>query len=122
MAEHPVVHIEFASSDPRASSKFFADVFGWNIVHNEEFDYTMFDAPPGPGGAFPRVDGETYNPGDVLVFIGTDDIEGTLARIEAAGGKTIAPKMEVPSMGWFAIFSDPTGNRLALWKSMQPQG
>jgi len=121
MAEHPIVHIGIATTDPQVASKFYAEVFGWKIGRKEENDYTMFDAPPGPEGGFPRVDGETFKPGDILVYIDTDDIEGTLARIEAAGGKTIQPKTAIPGAGWFAIFSDPTGNRLALYTSRTQQ-
>jgi predicted enzyme related to lactoylglutathione lyase len=25
------------------------------------------------------------------------------------------PKTEIPGMGWYAIFSDPTGNRIGLF-------
>ncbi|HYN87556.1 MAG TPA: VOC family protein [Ardenticatenaceae bacterium] len=113
--EHPIVHIEMATINPEGASRFYAEVFGWQMHHYAEFDYTSFDAAPGPGGAFPRVDNQMYKPGDVLIYIGTDDIDGTLAQIQAAGGKIIVPKSEVPGFGWFAIFSDPTGSRAALW-------
>jgi predicted enzyme related to lactoylglutathione lyase len=26
------------------------------------------------------------------------------------------PKMAVGNMGWMAVFTDPTGNQLALWQ------
>jgi len=46
-------------------------------------------------------------------------------RIKKAGGKIIAPKMEIPGQGWFAVFEDPSGTRMALWQpspqSMQSQ-
>ena len=36
--------------------------------------------------------------------------------VEARGGKTILPKTEIPGVGWFAFFADPTGNQVALFK------
>jgi predicted enzyme related to lactoylglutathione lyase len=40
----------------------------------------------------------------------------------AQGGKILAPKTEIPGMGWFAFFADPNGNRLALYRAMNEAG
>jgi predicted enzyme related to lactoylglutathione lyase len=56
----------------------------------------------------------------VVIYIDTDDIDEMLGRIEAAGGKTLLPKTEIPGMGWFAFFADPTGNRIGLYTTMTP--
>jgi predicted enzyme related to lactoylglutathione lyase len=31
------------------------------------------------------------------------------------------PKTEIPGFGWFGMFMDPTGNRVGLYTSMNPQ-
>ena len=41
-----------------------------------------------------------------------------LEKIVANGGKVLAPKTEIPNIGWYAFFSDPTGNNMALYKSI----
>jgi len=56
-----------------------------------------------------------------VVYIGTGDINATLAEIEKHGGKTISPKTEIPGMGWFALFSDPGGNLVGIYTGMQAQ-
>lgn len=117
MAHHPVVHIEIPAHDQSASGKFYGDLFGWKIQEYPELNYAMFEPEDGPGGGFPKVDGEGVTPGSVLVYVGTDDIEASLAKAESLGGSTVVPKTEIPGMGWFAVFSDPTGNRLALYTS-----
>lgn len=122
MPDHPIVHIEIAANDPGAAGQFYANLFGWNVQPIPEMNYVTFEAKPGPGGAFPAVDNETYKPGDVLVFVSTDDIDATLARAESLGGRTVVPKSEVPGYGWFGIFSDPTGNRIGLWTGTGGQG
>jgi predicted enzyme related to lactoylglutathione lyase len=37
------------------------------------------------------------------------------------GGTVIQPKTEIPTIGWFGMFKDPTGNVLALYTSANPQ-
>ncbi len=41
--------------------------------------------------------------------------EGTLERIVAAGGKVALARTEIQGMGWFALFTDPTGNTVGLF-------
>jgi hypothetical protein len=123
MANYPIVHVEIVSKNPHTAGDFYKEVFGWKIDVDQNFDYVQFSADPGPGGGFPQVDEQQgMQSGDVLLYLGTDDIEGTLARIEACGGKTLAPKTEIPGIGWFAIFADNNGSRLALYTSMRAQG
>lgn len=120
MSQHSIVHIEIPATDAAATSKFYADLFDWKIEVDPSFDYHMFQANPGPGGGFVKV-GEAmgdYKIGEVLIYVSTDDIDASLARAEALGGKTLAPKTEIPHTGWFAFFADPAGNRIGLFKSM----
>lgn len=59
-----------------------------------------------------------YKAGEVLIYIGTDDIDASLAKITSLGGKTILPKTEIPQVGWWAVFADPTGNKIGLFTDM----
>ena len=52
------------------------------------------------------------------MFEGADDIDASLAAVNAAGGETVAPTMEIPGVGWFALFKGPTDNTLALLKDL----
>ncbi len=121
MSKHPIVHIEFSAEDPLAAAKFYSDVFGWKTEHMPEMNYVTFDAEGGPGGGFNPI-GEQVKPGDVFVYVATGDIEATLAKAESLGGKTITPKTEIPGVGWFALFSDPTGNTVGLFAGLEAQG
>ncbi|HEY7123085.1 MAG TPA: VOC family protein [Ktedonobacterales bacterium] len=115
MSKHPIVHIELPANDTKAAGQFYATVFGWKTQTDPNFDYTMFAAEGGPGGGFIKAgEGETKI-GQPLIYIDTDDIDASLAQIEAHGGKTLTPKSEIPGVGWFAVFSDPAGNRVALY-------
>lgn len=118
MASHPIVHVEIATNDPKASAKFYHDLFGWDSQHDERFNYTMWQAQSGPGGGFSPIDGQGIRPHDTVVYVGTDDIEASLAKVQELGGKVLMPTMEIPDNGWLAIFEDPHGGRMALYKAM----
>jgi predicted enzyme related to lactoylglutathione lyase len=129
VSNHPIVHIEFPANNPEAAGKFYADAFGWNVTSDDMYHYVQFRAEGGPGGGFVSTSEEGtdsgmvhYKPDSVLLYIGTDDIDASLEKVNSLGGKTLLPKTEIPHVGWFAIFSDPTGNRVALFKGMGQQG
>ena len=118
MSNHPIVHIEIPGSDTSAASKFYGDAFGWKIEHAPDFDYYMFQAEGGPGGGFVKPGTEAgyeQKAGEVLIYIGTDDIEASLAKVQSLGGKVVLPKTEIPQTGWFAVFNDPAGNKIGLF-------
>jgi predicted enzyme related to lactoylglutathione lyase len=46
-----------------------------------------------------------------------DDPATTLEQIEAKGGKTVLPVMEVPNGPTFALFADPAGDTIGLRKA-----
>ena len=122
MSQHAIVHLEIPATDPAAASKFYADLFAWNTQVEPTFNYHTFQAASGPGGGFVQVcpDGG-YKPGEVVVYVSTDDIDATLVKAEALGGKTLHPKSEIPGVGWYAFFADPAGNRIGLFTSMMQQ-
>jgi predicted enzyme related to lactoylglutathione lyase len=114
----PIVHIEFQVSDPKKSMKWYSEVFGWETSYMDEMSYGMFSTGEGQlGGGF-NPNAETNLTGTV-VYVDTQDIPGTLAKAEAAGGKVIVPESEIPGMGWFALMSDPDGNVVGVFKGTQ---
>ncbi len=121
MSQHPIVHIEITAKDREAAGKFYSEIFGWKVQQLPEMNYATFEAEGGPGGGFNPV--ENNQPAPVMVYIHTDDIDATSKRIQELGGKILRPKDDIPEMGQFVFFSDPTGNPLALWQPvMAPPG
>ncbi len=127
MSDHAIVHIEIPSQSPTETSQFYETVFGWEMQHHPEYNYTTFATGPQQGGGFTHIGGATpegypkQEINSVLVYISTDDIDGSLAKVEANGGKTLYPRSEIPGVGWFAIFADPVGNNLALFTAAPRQ-
>jgi hypothetical protein len=95
----PVVHFQICAEDVDAMSAFYRDVFGWRIaprtLTSVEADvsgsYPYVEADEGgiPGGL---TNGIAGGRGAVLV-VRVDDIEATLARVEASGGRRRYPTM-----------------------------
>lgn len=121
MTSHPIVHIDIPAADRGATAEFYAQLFNWRIDNSaDEMNYTMFESEGGPGGGFPELS-HGYEAGHVIVYVATDDIDASLAKAESLGGKTAVPKTEIPGMGWFGIFTDPTGNSIGLYTGANGQ-
>ena len=120
MGKHSIVHVELPASDPKEAAQFYRDLFGWDTgaTPTGAGEYWAFRPDEQPGGGFNPV-GEgglgPVEPGDVLVYISTDDIDATLAKAESLGAKTVTSKTEIPGIGWWGMFSDPTGNKIGLF-------
>ncbi len=110
---YPIIHIEIPTASSKQSAEFYKNVFNWQIQVDEGMDYTMFAAEGGPGGGFTPVQDD--NPvNNVMLYIDTPNMKESLEQIKANGGKVLMESMEIPTVGTMAIFSDPTGNHLAL--------
>ena len=120
ISKRNVVHVEIPAANVEAAGKFYQELLGWKIVHDDTLNYAMWEAADGTGGGFPAVSDDTPA-GKVLVYIHSDDIEADLRKVEQLGGKVIHPKAEIPNTGWYAFFEDPTGNVLGLYTSMNPE-
>ena len=120
MSKRNIVHVEIPAANVGAAGKFYQDLFGWKLQSYPDMNYTMWESEGGSSyGGFPQVSDE--NPaGQVLVYIASDDIEADLKKVEQLGGKVLHSKAEIPGMGWFGVFQDPTGNVLGLYTSLNP--
>jgi predicted enzyme related to lactoylglutathione lyase len=120
MSKHPIVHIEISANDLEADAEYYSELFGWKFQQIPDMNYATFTAEGGPGGGLNPV--ADYNPaGTVTVYVHTDDIDDTLNKAQKLGGKVVAPKAEIPGVGWFAFISDPTGNKLAVLQPIPGQ-
>ena len=119
MTKRNIVHIEIPAADVAAAGKFYQDLFGWQIQPIPGMDYTMWDPGQLPAGGFSPL-GADVKPGDVTIYVHSDDIEADLRQVVALGGTVVMPRTEIPNTGWFGLFKDPTGNLIALYTSQDP--
>ena len=109
---HPVVHFEIGCKDMAATSAFYAGAFGWTYDAN---NLNMIETGSSEGiqGHLVALGHEPFQ--FTHFYIQTDDLAASLQQVEALGGKTVVPPMDIP-IGSFAWFSDPEGNVVGLWK------
>jgi hypothetical protein len=118
MTKRTIVHYEIPTADRTTTKKFYSELFGWEFqtadMPGEDMEYDMIQDGGIGGGLSPLND--MVKPGDVLIYVNSEDIDTDLKKIEALGGKIALPRQDIPGYGSMAIFIDPTGNQLALWQ------
>ncbi|HEY1132993.1 MAG TPA: VOC family protein [Nocardioides sp.] len=110
---HAIDYVELSVGDLSASTRFYADAFGWRTTDYGP-TYTGFRDDPASeeeGGGLAATD---ERPGRPLVLLYSDDLDATVAAVEAAGGTVTQAPYAFPGGRRFH-FTDPTGNELGAW-------
>ena len=116
MAHHPVTHFEITAKDSKKLQDFYTGVFGWKLTDAPQ-NYKMVDTNADGHGIGGGIGQSRDGKGMLTVYIESEDLKGTLAKVEQAGGRTIAPPMSAGPVE-IALFSDPEGNVIGLAKGM----
>ncbi|WP_297206907.1 VOC family protein [uncultured Pluralibacter sp.] len=67
------------------------------------------------GGALAKFDGIVPSHHGAIIYLHTDNLAATLARVAAAGGECVfGPLVLEQDIGTIALFTDSEGNRLGL--------
>lgn len=118
---------ELMTTDPDAAARFYGAVIRWSIGERipGEQDYRMIERGDGgfAGGVFGLKQeqlGHGARPA-WLGYIGAEDVDATVAQIEAKGGRTLMPAFDIPQ-GRIAMVADPQGNPFYVMKPAPPEG
>ncbi len=109
---------EIPALDIDRATGFYNEIYGINmdVTATSEFVMALFPATKGIGGAV--VVGPGCVPssvGPLLYLNGGDDLDNVLSKVDAAGGRVVMSKTLISEKaGYFALFMDTEGNRLAL--------
>ncbi len=110
---------EIPVTDMERAAAFYGKIFSIEIQQSEMGGIQMGflgNWQEGMTGALCK--GEWYTPstdGAILYLNGGDDLGVVLAKIPDAGGTVIMPKTHInDDIGYFAMFIDTEGNRMAL--------
>jgi uncharacterized protein len=116
--KHYVNWFEIPAYNFERAVAFYNHVYNISMEATEINGYAMafFPAKNGIGGAVVAGEGCTPNTtGPLLYLNGGKDLTVVLAKVEPAGGRVIMPKTLInEAVGYFALFMDTEGNRLAL--------
>ena len=114
-----VVHFELAADDPERAIAFYERILGWQFQKwGGPADYWLIttgpEHEPGINGGLQRRGSPSQN---VTNTIGVDDLDAAVARVVAAGGTVMEPKMVVPGVGYLAYCLDTEGNPFGLMQA-----
>ena len=106
-------YVEYPSRDLEETKRFFERAFGWTF---EDYgpDYAAFSDQGLDGGFFRSDLAARTESGSALIVLYSEDLEGTLAKVETAGGQVVKPIFAFPGGRRFH-FTEPSGNELAVW-------
>jgi len=103
-------YIELPGGDLPATKGFYEQAFGWTFVDYGPA-YAAFDNAGVDGGFNADAADQAKSP---LVVLFSTDLEASLAKVTAAGGKVSRPIFSFPGGRRFH-FRDPSGNELAIF-------
>jgi predicted enzyme related to lactoylglutathione lyase len=124
----PIVHFEIPVDDLDQARKFYGPIFGWKLN-----DWNMPDGSTYVGAHTTAIDEKTrmpLKPGAInggimlrndkakapIIAIHVKSIDEKIKEIEKAGGTVTMPKTDIMGMGFYAYFTDPSGNVMGLWE------
>jgi uncharacterized protein len=117
--ENLVNWFEIPAKDFDRAVKFYGSVLNADIHRTEMMGSRMGFLPSdGKNVSGAIVQGHDYkisSDGVLMYLNGGNDLSLMLSRVEKAGGHVIVPKTQIsPEIGYFALFIDSEGNKLAL--------
>ena len=113
-----VTWFEIPAYDMDRAKVFYDHVYGIQMETSRtgEFAMAYFPADQGIGGAVVQGPGCLPNDTGALIYLNAgSNLEMLLGRVAEAGGRVIMGRTLISEdSGWFALFIDTEGNRLAL--------
>jgi predicted enzyme related to lactoylglutathione lyase len=118
---NPFVHVELATTDVDKAKSFYRSLFDWTLNDMDMgggMTYTMIEVGEGTGGGMMQHPMPGH-PSTWLAYVGVDDIRMSTEKARSLGATIVREPTEIPNVGWFSIFTDPTGAALALWQPLK---
>ncbi len=110
--------VDLASTDVEASKRFYSELFGWDTRVAEEPEAMGYTTFLKGGKAVAAVGGQMDPslPTTWTTYFATNNVDDTVSKVEAAGGKVLMPPLDVMGYGKMAVFADSGGAAFAVWQ------
>lgn len=112
--------VGLSTTDLKSANAFYAGLFGWDprvSTDPKAGGYTICHINDmAIAGIGPVMDPD--QPTAWTVFFSTHSADATAQTVELAGGKILAPPMDVMDSGRMAVFMDPGGAIFAVWQAL----
>ncbi|MGF7236718.1 MAG: VOC family protein [Frankia sp.] len=116
--------VDLGSPDVEASKSFYGNLFGWQVDTVPDpaaGGYSMFTLRgkmvAGLGPLFGEGQPSAWN-----TYVAVDDADKTSEAVLGAGGKVLAPAMDVMKAGRMAVFMDPANAAVSVWQPREHKG
>lgn len=109
---------EYLSDDGDAAARFYGEVLPWQI-HQATVagsPYAMIKAGEAMLGGFTKLPPGVKTP-HWLSYVSVEDIETTVKKVVAAGGKSLMDAFEIPNVGRMQPVADAQGAALMLFRA-----
>ncbi|MEM7563661.1 MAG: VOC family protein [Pseudomonadota bacterium] len=113
MKHEKLDYVEFPSRDLTLTKDFFESAFGW-VFEDFGDDYCAFSNQGLDGGFYRSSLYSATVSGSALLVFYSENLEATLAKVEAAGGRIVKPVFPFPGGRRFH-FCEPCDNEFAVW-------
>jgi uncharacterized protein len=104
---------ELMTTDLKAAEAFYVELLGWTVADGpvEGMEYRVVSAGgQGVGGLMSiPPDSPPSMPPHWGATVTVDDVDATIAKAEALGGKVLMQPQEITAVGKFAVLQDPQG-------------
>ena len=113
---------ELMSSDTEAAMTFYGKVMGWGFEKSAalpDVEYTRLKVGDRPMGGLMAIPEAACKEGARPAWMGyiqVNDVDAFADRITARGGMVHKAPADIPSIGRFAVMSDPQGAHFVLFK------
>ncbi|MCA9680519.1 MAG: hypothetical protein H6709_17420 [Kofleriaceae bacterium] len=108
--DNPIVFLEIVTPDRRAATTYYKKLVGWSfkgVSFAEAYAIAKGCGLARGIGLYTSAGGHgTTN------YVQVASLAETVARVDAAGGKVLAPPAAFPGGGRYVLFQDPDGNRI----------
>lgn len=116
---NPATWFELPATDLARAKAFYEQAFDFELTLMDmgPTSMAMFASDPTKpncGGALVMGEGYTPSATGATVYFAVTDIDGTLAKVAAAGGTIALPRMSIGEFGFIGLFIDTEGNRVGL--------
>lgn len=111
---NPVVHFEIAGRDGEKLEEFYRQLFDWTIGRRHVGGYPYGDVEDAaPAALTGGIRHEPEGKAEIVLYVGVDDVETSVARARELGAEVRIPPMEAGDMT-FALIEDPEGNPIGM--------
>jgi uncharacterized protein len=112
---------DLMTTDPKAAIAFYSKVVGWGTQDWEgPSPYTMWTTGSDMVGGVMQLPPDAQSPPHWLGYVSTANVDDAVGAATNLGATVLHPATDIPTVGRFAVLSDPQGAAFAIYSSSNP--